>query len=67
MGGYEFFDLNESFFGKSRARPGATSGVAMRGFGVEVWVMRDGKIAIWEAAFNVSRADQSSTVAELIR
>jgi nuclear transport factor 2 (NTF2) superfamily protein len=44
-----------------------TSGVAMRGFGVEVWVMRDGKIAIWEAAFNVSRADQSNTVADLIR
>jgi nuclear transport factor 2 (NTF2) superfamily protein len=45
----------------------ATSAVAMRGFGVEVWVMRDGKIAIWEAAFNVSRADQSNTVADLIR
>jgi nuclear transport factor 2 (NTF2) superfamily protein len=44
----------------------ATSGLAMRGFGVEVWVMRDGKIAIWEAAFNVSRADQSNTVADLI-
>jgi hypothetical protein len=28
---------------------------------------RDGKIAIWQAAFNVSRADQASTVAELIR
>jgi len=45
----------------------ATTGVAMRGFGVEVWVMRDGKIAIWEAAFNVGRADQSSTVTDLIR
>ena len=45
----------------------ATSAVAMRGFGVEVWVMRDDKIAIWEAAFNVSRADQSNTVADLIR
>jgi nuclear transport factor 2 (NTF2) superfamily protein len=45
----------------------STSGVAMRGFGVEVWVMRDSKIAIWEAAFNVSRADQSNTVADLIR
>jgi hypothetical protein len=29
--------------------------------------MRDGKIAIWEAAFNVSRADQSNTLADLIR
>ena len=45
----------------------ATSAIAMWGFGVEVWVMRDGKIAIWEAAFNVSRADQSNTVADLIR
>jgi nuclear transport factor 2 (NTF2) superfamily protein len=44
-----------------------TSGIAMRGFGVEVWIMRDGKIAIWEAAFNVSRADQSNTVADLFR
>jgi nuclear transport factor 2 (NTF2) superfamily protein len=25
----------------------------MQGRGVEVWVMRDGKIAVWEAAFNV--------------
>jgi nuclear transport factor 2 (NTF2) superfamily protein len=45
----------------------AASGIAMREIGVEVWVMRDGKIAIWEAAFNVSRADQSNTVADLIR
>jgi len=26
----------------------------MQGRGVEVWVMRDGKIAVWEAAFNVN-------------
>ena len=38
----------------------------MRGFGVEVWVMRAGKIAAWEAAFNVVRADQSTSVADLI-
>jgi nuclear transport factor 2 (NTF2) superfamily protein len=43
------------------------SGAAMRGFGVEVWVMRGGKIAIWEAAFNVGHADQSSSVADLFR
>jgi len=43
------------------------SGVAMRGFGVELWVMRDGKIAIWEAAFNVGRSDQPPSVADLIR
>jgi nuclear transport factor 2 (NTF2) superfamily protein len=45
----------------------ADSGAAMRGFGVEVWVMRDGKIAIWEAAFNVGRAEQSNSVADMLR
>jgi nuclear transport factor 2 (NTF2) superfamily protein len=45
----------------------ADSGAAMRGFGVEVWVMRDGKIAVWEAAFNAARADQSGGVADLLR
>jgi len=45
----------------------ADSGVAMRGVGVEIWVMRDGKIAIWEASFNAGRADQSGNVAELLR
>jgi len=45
----------------------ADSSLAMRGFGVEIWVMRDGKIAIWEAAFNVGRADQSSSLADLLR
>ena len=30
----------------------AETGAAMRGFGVEVWIMRDGKIAVWEGAFN---------------
>jgi nuclear transport factor 2 (NTF2) superfamily protein len=45
----------------------ADSGVAMRGFGVEVWVMRDGMIAAWEAAFNTGRADQTRSVADLLR
>jgi nuclear transport factor 2 (NTF2) superfamily protein len=45
----------------------ADSGVRMRGFGVEVWVMRDGRIAVWEAAFNVGRADQAIGVAEALR
>jgi hypothetical protein len=45
----------------------ADSGAAMRGFGVEVWVMRDGKIAVWEAAFNTGRADQTNSVADLLR
>jgi nuclear transport factor 2 (NTF2) superfamily protein len=45
----------------------ADSGLAVRGFGVEVWIMRGGKIAIWEAAFNVGRAHQSSSLADLLR
>jgi nuclear transport factor 2 (NTF2) superfamily protein len=45
----------------------ADSGAAMRGFGVEVWVMRNGKIAVWEAAFNASRADHSGSVTDLLR
>jgi nuclear transport factor 2 (NTF2) superfamily protein len=45
----------------------AESGAAVRGFGVEVWVMRDGKIAVWEAAFNTGRADQTNSVADLLR
>ena len=45
----------------------ADSGLAMRGFGVEVWIMRGGKIAIWEAAFNVGRAHRSSSLADLLR
>jgi nuclear transport factor 2 (NTF2) superfamily protein len=31
------------------------TGTSMRGFGVEVWRMRDGMIAVWDAAFNVWR------------
>ena len=45
----------------------AESTVPMRRFGVEVWVMRDGKIAVWEAAFNAGRADHANSVAELLR
>jgi nuclear transport factor 2 (NTF2) superfamily protein len=45
----------------------AESGAAMRGFGVEIWVMREGKIAVWEAAFNAGRADQPSAVTDLLR
>ena len=36
----------------------AATGQRMKGFGVEVWLMRDGKIAVWEAAFNSAPADQ---------
>jgi len=45
----------------------AKSGAAMQGFGVETWQMRGGKIAVWEAAFNVARADQSGGIADLLR
>jgi nuclear transport factor 2 (NTF2) superfamily protein len=45
----------------------AATGVAMKGFGVELWILRDGKIAVWEAAFNVARADQTGGVAEMLR
>jgi nuclear transport factor 2 (NTF2) superfamily protein len=45
----------------------AESGAPMKGFGVELWVMRDGEIAVWEAAFNVGRADQSASVADALR
>jgi nuclear transport factor 2 (NTF2) superfamily protein len=45
----------------------AETGVAMKGFGVEVWVLRDGRIAVWEAAFNVTRADQPNSVADALR
>jgi nuclear transport factor 2 (NTF2) superfamily protein len=45
----------------------ADSGVPKRGVGVEVLVMREGKIGIWEAAFNVESASQSSSLADLLR
>jgi nuclear transport factor 2 (NTF2) superfamily protein len=37
----------------------ATSGAPMTGRGVEVWVLRNGKIAVWEAAFNVKEASKA--------
>jgi nuclear transport factor 2 (NTF2) superfamily protein len=45
----------------------AESGAAMKGFGVEVWVMQGGRIAVWEAAFNVGRVDQPTGVADALR
>jgi nuclear transport factor 2 (NTF2) superfamily protein len=45
----------------------AESGAAMKGFGVETWQMRGGKIAVWEAAFNVARADQAGGLADMLR
>jgi nuclear transport factor 2 (NTF2) superfamily protein len=45
----------------------ASSGAKMKGFGVEIWLMRGGKIAVWEAAFNVARADQAGGVTDMLR
>jgi nuclear transport factor 2 (NTF2) superfamily protein len=45
----------------------ATAGVKMKGYGVEIWKMRDGRIAVWEAAFNVARADAAGGVADMLR
>jgi len=45
----------------------ADTGVAMKGFGVEVWVMRDGKIARWEAAFNAAPASRAGNLSDLLR
>ena len=45
----------------------AESGLPMKGFGVETWQMREGRIAVWEAAFNVARADQAGGVANMLR
>ncbi len=39
------------------------TGRPMKGFGVEVWQMRDGKVALWEAAFNASEPDKATSIA----
>jgi len=45
----------------------AGTGQRMRGFGVEAWTMRGGRIAVWEAAFNAAPADQAVTVEQALR
>ena len=45
----------------------AGTGQRMKGFGVEVWTMRDGKIAVWEASFNAAPADQQISVDQALR
>jgi nuclear transport factor 2 (NTF2) superfamily protein len=45
----------------------ADTGRRMKGFGVEVWTMRDGKIALWEASFNAAPADQEVDVDQALR
>jgi len=38
------------------------TGANMTGRGVEIWVMRDGKIAVWEAAFNINEMAKPSAM-----
>jgi nuclear transport factor 2 (NTF2) superfamily protein len=38
------------------------TGKQMQGRGVEVWTMRDGRIAVWEAAFNVKEEGKPSAM-----
>ena len=38
------------------------TGVHMTGRGVEIWVMRDGNIAVWEAAFNINEVGKPSAM-----
>jgi nuclear transport factor 2 (NTF2) superfamily protein len=45
----------------------ADTGRRMKGFGVEVWTMQDGKIAVWEASFNAAPADQEVDVSQALR
>ena len=45
----------------------AGTGQRMKGFGVEVWTMRDGKIAVWEASFNAAPAGQQISVDQALR
>jgi len=45
----------------------ADTGRRMKGFGVEVWTLREGKIAVWEASFNAAPADQEVDVSQALR
>ncbi len=38
------------------------TGKKMQGRGVEVWTMRDGKVAVWEAAFNFNEEGKPSAM-----
>jgi nuclear transport factor 2 (NTF2) superfamily protein len=40
----------------------AVTGKEMAGRGVEIWVMRDGRIAVWEAAFNFNEKGKPSAM-----
>ena len=45
----------------------ADTGRRMKGFGVEVWTMQGGRIAIWEGSFNAAPADQEVDVNQALR
>ena len=38
------------------------TGASMTGYGVEIWTMRGGRIAVWEAAFNFREAGKPSSM-----
>lgn len=38
------------------------TGAKMAGRGVEIWIIRDGKIAVWDAAFNTNEAGKPSAM-----
>ncbi|HEV3010091.1 MAG TPA: nuclear transport factor 2 family protein [Burkholderiales bacterium] len=40
----------------------SATGAKLSGHGVEIWVMREGRIAVWEAAFNVKEAGKTSSM-----
>ena len=40
----------------------ALTGKEMAGRGVEIWIMRDGKVAVWEAAFNFNEKGKPSAM-----
>ena len=42
----------------------AETGTAMKGFGVEFWKLKAGKIAVWEAAFNTAPAADVGNVSK---
>ncbi len=45
----------------------SATGRRMKGFGVEVWTMRGGKIAVWETAFNSGPADEALDVSQMLK
>lgn len=45
----------------------SATGRKMKGFGVEVWHMRGGRIAVWETAFNSGPADEALDVSQMLK